>query len=140
MGFEIWCFEPASGRDVVLKHNLPLLNVIGCGKVGRTLARLWSRRRVFHVQAILNRTIESGAAAAEFVGAGHAVSSYAELQEADLVMISAADEAIEDCCRRLCDAEVLGEGTIVFHCSGSLASSILEPAGAWALRSPAFIP
>lgn len=110
------------------------LNVVGCGKVGKALARLWTRHGVFQVLSILNRTLQSGEAAAEFVGAGRAVASYAGLAKADLVMISAADEAIEDCCRQLCEAGALGRGTIVFHCSGSLASAVLEPArsqGAW---------
>jgi predicted short-subunit dehydrogenase-like oxidoreductase (DUF2520 family) len=43
---------------------------------------------------------------------------------------SAADGAIEGCCRGLCDAGVLAAGMIVFHCSGALASSLLEPARA----------
>ena len=110
------------------------LNVVGCGKVGKALARLWTRHGVFQVLSILNRTLQSGEAAAEFVGAGRAVRGFAELAKADLVMISAADEAIVDCCRGLCIAGALGRGTIVFHCSGSLASAVLEPArsqGAW---------
>ena len=106
------------------------INIIGCGRVGKTLARLWTRHGVFRVQSILNRTLQSAARAAEFVGSGRAFGSYADLEKADLVMISASDEAIEPCCRQLCDAGVPGEGTIVFHCSGALASTVLEPARA----------
>lgn len=110
------------------------LNVIGCGKVGKTLARLWTRQGVFQVHSILNRTLESAQRAAEFVGSGRAVASYAELERAALVMISASDEAIADCCRQLCRTDALQPGTIVFHCSGSLWSAVLEPARARGAR------
>ena len=106
------------------------INVIGCGKVGRTLARLGTERGVWEVLCVLNRSLASAAGAVEFVGAGRAVQRYAQLERADVVMISASDEVIEGCCRQLCDAGVLGQGVIVFHCSGSLASAILGPARA----------
>jgi len=104
------------------------INVIGCGKVGKTLSRLWTENRVFQVQSILNRSPQSSLRAVEFVGAGRAVDDYAELEPADLVMISASDEAIEDCCRQLCRSGSLHEGAVLFHLSGSLPSTLLEPA------------
>jgi predicted short-subunit dehydrogenase-like oxidoreductase (DUF2520 family) len=110
------------------KAAVKTINVIGCGKVGKTLARLWSEHRVFQVRSILNRSLESGRQAATFVGGGRAIQSYAEMEKADLVMISASDEAIEPCCRQLCETGLLGKGVVVFHCSGSLPSTLLEPA------------
>ena len=113
-----------------MTKQLPVktLNIIGCGKVGKTLARLWAQHGVFAVGSILNRSVESGSAAAGFVGGGRAVGSYAQLQHADVVMISTPDEAIEVCCRDLCNTGTLGSGAVVFHCSGSLPSELLEPA------------
>ena len=64
------------------------LNVIGCGTVGKTLARLWATRHVFEVRSVLNRSLESGSRAVDFVGSGHAVERYAEIAKADLWMIS----------------------------------------------------
>lgn len=104
------------------------LNVIGCGKAGRTLARLWAERGVFRIGSVLNRSQASGAKAVEFIGAGRAAESYTRLGPADAVMIAASDEAIEGCCRSLCSAGVLRKGMTVFHLSGSLESSILSPA------------
>ena len=104
------------------------INVIGCGKVGKTLSRLWTRHGIFRVQSVLNRSLRSSSQAVEFVGAGRAVDDYARLGHADLVMISTSDEAIETCCRRLCASGILTEGVIVFHTSGSLPSSLLESA------------
>jgi len=104
------------------------LNVIGCGRVGKTLARLWSDENVFLVRCILNRSRESGLRAVEFVGAGRASEDYEQLEPADLVMISAPDDAIPRCCEQLARTEVLQSGAIVFHCSGPLPSTVLEPA------------
>lgn len=106
------------------------LNIIGCGHVGKTLARLWSRRKLVEVGAILNRSLASGRAAVDFLGAGHAVEDYSQFDSADLVMISSCDVSIEACCEKLCQADVLRPGTIVFHCSGSLTSGLLQPATA----------
>lgn len=104
------------------------LNVIGCGNVGKTLTRLWTRHHVFQVEAILNRSLESGSRAVRFAGRGRAIDSYAQMERADLVMISTSDEAIETCCAELCQTGTLAPGVIVFHCSGSLPSTLLEPA------------
>jgi predicted short-subunit dehydrogenase-like oxidoreductase (DUF2520 family) len=43
-------------------------------------------------------------------------------------MVSAPDDAIVACCEQLCRTGVLRSGTIVFHCSGSLPSTALDPA------------
>ncbi len=104
------------------------INVVGCGKVGKTLARLWVEKRVFSVQAVLNRSLESGRRAVEFVGSGRAVEKYADLGSADVVMLSASDESIEACCRELCGGGNITEGTVVFHCCGALSSNLLDPA------------
>jgi len=112
------------------RRRVKTIHVIGCGKVGKTLSRLWTSRHVFRVRSILNRSLESSLQAVDFVGAGRAVESYAELERADLVMIAASDEAIETCCRRLCRAGILDEGVVLFHLSGSLASTVLDPAKA----------
>jgi predicted short-subunit dehydrogenase-like oxidoreductase (DUF2520 family) len=68
--------------------------------------------------------------AVEFVGSGRAIDDYAQLRRADLVMISASDEAIETCCRRVCRTGTLDDEVIVFHCSGSLPSALLDSARA----------
>ena len=104
------------------------IHVIGGGRVGKTLARLWTQRRVFRVGGILNRSLASAEEAARFIGGGQAVERYADLPPAPLVMISTSDESIESCCQALCREGVVAEGTVVFHCSGALPSSLLEPA------------
>jgi len=104
------------------------IDVIGCGNVGKALLRVWTRHNVFEVRSILNRSLESGCEAADFLGSGRPIESYAQLERADVIMISASDESIESCCRQLCSGGVLDHRTVLFHCSGSLPSTLLEPA------------
>jgi predicted short-subunit dehydrogenase-like oxidoreductase (DUF2520 family) len=106
------------------------LNIIGCGKVGGALAKVWTERDVFRVRSVLNQSLSSAQRAVAFLGEGRAVESYDRLGPADAFMISTLDEAIEGCCEKLCRAGVLREGAIVFHCSGSLPSELLAPARA----------
>lgn len=104
------------------------LNIVGCGKLGRTLARLWTDQRIFIVQDILNRSLENAQQAASFVGAGQAVENYAALRAADVYMIAASDDQIVQCCDELVRAGKLGPHTTVFHCSGALPSAALQAA------------
>ncbi len=104
------------------------LNIIGCGNAGKTLARLWSRHGLVAVQDVLNRSLDSGQQAVEFIGAGRAVESFAELRPAKLLLIGTRDEAIASCCHRACRAGAVAAGCTVFHLSGALCSSVLEPA------------
>jgi len=106
------------------------INVIGGGKVGRTLGRLWTERNVLEVRSVFSRSPARGAQAVEFIGAGRAVTSCGELGPADFVMLSTPDEAIGPCCRELCRAGAVKEGMVLFHPSGSLPSAVLEPAKA----------
>lgn len=104
------------------------LNVVGCGKVGKTLARLWARHGVFRLGCVLNRSLQSSCQAVDFVGAGRPVEHYEQMDPAQVVMIATPDEVVEACGARLARAGVVGAGTIVFHCSGALPSTVLEPA------------
>jgi predicted short-subunit dehydrogenase-like oxidoreductase (DUF2520 family) len=79
---------------------------------------------------VLNRSLASAARAVQFVGGGQAVDRFDQLGRADLFMISANDDAIGACCRQLGQTGVLGKGVVVFHCSGALTSTVLEPAQA----------
>ncbi|CAL61491.1 conserved hypothetical protein; putative NAD(P)-binding Rossmann-fold domain [Herminiimonas arsenicoxydans] len=104
------------------------LSIIGCGKVGQTLARLWVQHHTVRIQDILNTSIESGTRAAAFVGAGRAANSYADLQAADIFLIAASDDCIVNCCEALSRTNCLSANSIVFHCSGALSSSVLQSA------------
>ena len=46
------------------------MNIVGCGKLGRTLARLWTDHSTLTIQGVLNRTPEHTSTALAFIGAG----------------------------------------------------------------------
>jgi predicted short-subunit dehydrogenase-like oxidoreductase (DUF2520 family) len=104
------------------------LTIIGCGNVGKTLARLWVSNRTLTVLDVLNRTTESAQRAISFIGAGCAASDYANLRPADIYMIATPDDRIAACCDELARAGYLSADTVVFHCSGALPSIELRSA------------
>jgi len=101
------------------------LNIIGCGVVGRTLGRLFLQAGVFKIGDILNRSLVSAQDAAAFIGAGRPVSGYAEMRPTDSYLIAAADDAIPGCAVSLVASGLVRPGTMVFHLSGALPSSVL---------------
>ncbi|MFC7287072.1 Rossmann-like and DUF2520 domain-containing protein [Herminiimonas glaciei] len=104
------------------------LSIIGCGKVGQTLARLWVQHQAIQLRDILNTSIESGTRAVAFIGAGRVASDYTDLQAAHIFLIAAPDDQIAACCSALANSGRLSADSIVFHCSGALPSSILMDA------------
>jgi predicted short-subunit dehydrogenase-like oxidoreductase (DUF2520 family) len=106
------------------------LNIIGCGNVGKVLGRLWMDSSTFHIQDILNRSQESAATAARFVGAGNPVADWTALRPADVFLLGTPDDQIESACAAIVRQGVLRAGTTVFHCSGALPSSVLGEAKA----------
>lgn len=104
------------------------LNIVGCGKVGQTLGRLWASGQVFLVQDVLNRTIASSTGAVAFIGAGRPVSDYREMRLADVYMLSVPDDHILGCCEELERHGHLRAGSVVFQCSGARPSGEMLPA------------
>lgn len=103
------------------------LSIIGCGKLGRTLAALWHSGSVFSVSQVLNRSRSSSQEAVAFVGGGTPLGSYKEIEPADVFLIATSDGQIAECATRLAGTGVIASGTVVLHCSGSLPSEILAP-------------
>jgi predicted short-subunit dehydrogenase-like oxidoreductase (DUF2520 family) len=103
------------------------LNIIGCGAVGKTLARLFHEAAVFEIRDILNRSLASGTKAAAFIGAGRAVSDLAALRPADLCLIAVSDDAIAGCAESLAQSGLVRPGNIVWQVSGALPSAVLAP-------------
>jgi hypothetical protein len=61
------------------------LSIIGAGRVGQTLGRLWARNGVFEIREVVNRSLESGSAAVAFMGAGRALPGLEQMSQADTV-------------------------------------------------------
>lgn len=107
---------------------LPSLSIIGCGKLGRSLARMLVTHDSVLLADILNLNVESGTRATAFIGAGRAVRGYQDLRPVDIFLIAAPDDQIEACCASLAETGVLSKKSVVFHCSGALPSSVLAKA------------
>ena len=105
----------------------PALNLIGAGHVGRVLGRLFAQHGCFEIGQVLTRSAASAQAAAAFIGAGVAVDGYDRLRPAAVHLLAVGDDQIADACAALARAVPL-QDSIVFHCSGALASGQLQAA------------
>jgi predicted short-subunit dehydrogenase-like oxidoreductase (DUF2520 family) len=109
---------------------LKTLNIIGAGRVGRSLAHLWHKSGVFVVQDVLTRSQASADEAVRFIGAGRAVVNMAAMRPADVWMLAVPDGQIksiaENLSNMLADIVFIASGAIIFHCSGALSSAELQ--------------
>ncbi len=109
-------------------NALPTLAIIGCGQMARVLGALWHIHGVFRITQVCNRTQASADAAVAFMGAGEAVDQIGAVQAADVYLIGTPDDAIVLRCQELAALGILLSTSTVFHCSGSLPSTILASA------------
>lgn len=112
------------------KNPTPSLNIIGCGRVGRVLGRLFSHQNVFRIQDVLTRSQSTACAAVAFVGAGVPCIDMARLRPADVTLLGVPDDQIAAACAALAAQGLLSADSIVFHCSGALSSAALSAATA----------
>ncbi|MTV39123.1 Rossmann-like and DUF2520 domain-containing protein [Duganella radicis] len=102
------------------------VNLVGAGHVGRVLGKLLSAQG-YAVRQVLTRSAASARQAVAFIGAGGAIADYAQLQPAAIHVLAVGDDQIVPACEALARAVPLS-GSIVFHCSGALASDRLQAA------------
>jgi predicted short-subunit dehydrogenase-like oxidoreductase (DUF2520 family) len=105
----------------------PTLNIVGAGKVGRVLGRLFAASGAFTVQDVLTRSHASALDAVGFMGAGSAVADIAGMRTADAWMLAVTDDQIGIACAQLAAMHGL-EGVVIFHCSGAKSSADLHVA------------
>ena len=108
---------------------LPRLNVIGAGKLGRTLARLFSDAGLVTIGDIYNRNSEHSHSAHAFIGAGRVITNLEQLsnEPAQLWMLATPDDVIGDCAKQLAALAGIGwQKTTVFHSSGLKTSAELS--------------
>lgn len=102
--------------------------IIGCGKVGTSLARYMSQIGCT-VYGLASRTLSSAEKVAKLVGCERYSTNALEIiKGTELVFITTPDGIIAKVCTALAEENGFEEGVQVFHCSGSLPSTILEPA------------
>lgn len=104
------------------------ISFIGCGRVGRTLARAL-KEAGYEIGVIVCKNPKNAQSAISFIGAGEPGSDVAEAVTSGTVhFIMTNDDAVESVVREI-DSDVPGSlaGHYFFHTSGSLASTILDP-------------
>ncbi len=104
------------------------LNLIGAGRVGGALGRLWTRAGVFEIQDVVTRSLKSARTAVRAMNAGRAVAAMDETRAADLWLLATPDDAIAAACRALAASGKIERDCIVFHVSGATPSAELRPA------------
>ncbi|MBN2427810.1 MAG: DUF2520 domain-containing protein [Deltaproteobacteria bacterium] len=102
------------------------LNIIGCGKVGKTLGRLWLEQNLIKVGDVVNRSLQSAEQAVSFLGQGRAVAGVYDMHPADIYLLATPDDNIHEAARQLAECGIIRPKDAVFHCSGALSSSILS--------------
>lgn len=102
-------------------------NLLGAGRLGRSLGRLIATGREAVLQDVLTTRADSAVSAVAFIGAGRAVHDLAALRPAGLWLLTPPDAAIAPLATALAGTGLLRSGDVVCHCSGALPSSLLAP-------------
>ncbi|MCH9689192.1 MAG: DUF2520 domain-containing protein [Gammaproteobacteria bacterium] len=107
---------------MILKTNL-----IGAGKLGKTMARLLFNHGLIRVSGVLNTSLESTLDAIQFIGDGTAYSSIATLPPSNLTLICTPDASIADIAETLSQNQWINQDHMIMHFSGALSAEILSP-------------
>jgi predicted short-subunit dehydrogenase-like oxidoreductase (DUF2520 family) len=115
------------------------LNIIGSGKVGKTLARLLHTTGACEILDINSNDPAAAVQAAEFIGAGRPIDSLKDMRPADIWMLTVPDTVITQVSEQLASAmkkrgRTFDNAPIAFHCSGFTPASALAPLGALGFR------
>ncbi len=119
------------------------VNIIGAGRVGKTLGALLVRDAGVVVGGICNQTIESAQNAINFIGSGTACQYICELPPAEITLLTTPDDIISSIVDQICLDGIYRPNSVIVHCSGALSCTILSPlhalgykvAGVYPLRS-----
>jgi predicted short-subunit dehydrogenase-like oxidoreductase (DUF2520 family) len=121
------------------------LNLVGGGRVGQTLARLWKLQGTFRVQDVLTTSSASAQAACDFIGAGTAVKALSAMRPAEVWMLAVPDAQVAQAAQALAQEFAAraapssvalatppnpNADVVAFHCSGALGAVQLEPLAA----------
>ncbi len=106
--------------------NKPRINIIGSGKLGRTLIRLFVDQQGVEIGDVFNRSPAHSQAAIEFWGAGRRCDTIGEMHDADIWLLATPDDAIAGVVKTLTKGQQNWANTVVFHSSGLHSSCVLE--------------
>ncbi|HZS48061.1 MAG TPA: Rossmann-like and DUF2520 domain-containing protein [Blastocatellia bacterium] len=103
------------------------ISIIGAGRVGQTLGRLW-RDRGYTIESVVCRTKQSARRAVAFIGGGnpHSIDT-SDLPASKVFLVSVPDDEIAETAKQIAILRADWSRTVFLHTSGSLSSRILEP-------------
>lgn len=104
-----------------------VLNIVGCGRAARTLARLWAGNGPCEIGDVLTRSPASAQDAVAFIGQGGAVAGFGDMRPAALWMLGVPDRDIAAAAAALAISGCVRPGDGVFHLSGFTPSAVLAP-------------
>jgi predicted short-subunit dehydrogenase-like oxidoreductase (DUF2520 family) len=102
------------------------ISLLGAGKVGATLGRVFARAGC-EIGDIASRSRASAEQARGIIGSGRVVGALHDLGPAEILIVAVGDNALYGIAETLAASPAVGPGTVVFHCSGAAASSVLAP-------------
>ncbi|MEE8399651.1 MAG: Rossmann-like and DUF2520 domain-containing protein [Desulfobacterales bacterium] len=106
----------------------PTIAIVGCGKVGTTLA-IWLSRAGYAITGLASNGPVSAKNAAALTATDHYGQTNWEMTlEADIVFITTPDGIISDVCDAISQRKGFKKDAVILHCSGAHASTILSSA------------
>lgn len=102
------------------------LHIVGAGRAGRSLARLWADSGTFTIGQVVNRGLASARSAVEFIGQGEAVGQLQEIPADDWLMLAVPDGRLEAVAAGLA-ARSHPPPALAFHISGAESADVLRP-------------
>jgi predicted short-subunit dehydrogenase-like oxidoreductase (DUF2520 family) len=112
------------------------MNVVGCGKVGQTLARLVHTKGACDILDLKGNDPRNTERAAAFIGAGRVVADVREMRPADVWLLAVPDTRIAEVAQEIATSLRASPGAspVAMHCSGFLPASSMEPLRALGFR------
>lgn len=111
------------------------LSIIGCGKLGKVIAKKFYNADAFKINNILNTSTQSARVAIAYIGQGEEVESISQLNPEDLIMIAVPDDKIEVVALSIFNSNIGKESLNLFHTSGAHSSNLIKLNQFWKVAS-----
>lgn len=97
------------------------INIIGAGRLGKTLAKLIVKYQAGEILCVYNRTVKEAQKSITFIGQGRATASLDDINPANISFITTPDDHIQKTGALLLKNQPDG---LFVHCSGSKTANI----------------
>ena len=128
--------QPSPARPAL--PQVPRYNLIGPGRVGRTLSELWLAAGVMQLQAVFGRRPAAAEPWVQHLGQGQLMTDLADLPPADIWLLAVPDAQLASTASLLAQSSGTPQRpAIAWHASGFLPAAELAPLQAlgWSVAS-----